>query len=524
MADIRLWRNRVAAPAYRLRSSWQRRINRFKRNKTRELTLREDTFKKAEIRWQEESIARSRLEQRLLFLEFAERGWSRTKDIEERPGLLLSEGTDAGAEDGSDVMHFSEPPPPGEAFAALRSINVWCQEWLTGLSWTVQTAADAWQSQLWGKKTGKKFTFEIDVASGERLSAIECYQGHMIGKLRFITNRDRQSEWYGQYTVGRFTRICADPSKSFDDAYIVGFCGSTTRMKSLSGLGAIVRYNDEASLFSNCWTSKVGRDESQFATLMRMRQCDIQAALKRSKLFVRRILSSSQPGMPEMLRKWQHALALGKWHFQSLCHGLPELKNDDGQGEVLLERGSKRIREGEEMIASARKRLSEIPEFRRDGKHAIRDAIIGPGAARKIREKIAALQAEILDGEKVIQSGRKIVHRAREILPNIRMSRPLKRYFESLYDLSVLADSLGKDAYRPPKKKSLAELERDDEAHNVELAGTKAKADLQKLQVVGGDMMASALFQRNEGSGEEERVHEDAEKFISILKVGGNSS
>ena len=68
MADIRLWRNRVAAPAYRLRSSWQRRINRFKRNKTRELTLREDTFKKAEIRWQEESIARSRLEQRLLFL------------------------------------------------------------------------------------------------------------------------------------------------------------------------------------------------------------------------------------------------------------------------------------------------------------------------------------------------------------------------------------------------------------------------------------------------------------------------
>jgi len=82
----------------------------------------------------------------------------------------------------------------------------------------------------------------------------------------------------------------------------------------------------------------VSNDESQFASVLRMRNCDILQALEKAQLFVRRV--RRHPSVPTGLQPLKIALALGAWYFESLTHGLVQLRGADvNQGERLVENG-----------------------------------------------------------------------------------------------------------------------------------------------------------------------------------------
>ena len=82
----------------------------------------------------------------------------------------------------------------------------------------------------------------------------------------------------------------------------------------------------------------MSNDESQFASVLRMRNCDILQALEKAQLFVRRV--RRHPSVPTGLQPLKIALALGAWYFESLTHGLVQLRGADvNQGERLIENG-----------------------------------------------------------------------------------------------------------------------------------------------------------------------------------------
>ena len=82
----------------------------------------------------------------------------------------------------------------------------------------------------------------------------------------------------------------------------------------------------------------MSNDESQFASVLRMRNCDILQALEKAQLFVRRV--RRHPSVPTGLQPLKIALALGAWYFESLTHGLVQLRGADvNQGERLVENG-----------------------------------------------------------------------------------------------------------------------------------------------------------------------------------------
>ena len=102
--------------------------------------------------------------------------------------------------------------------------------------------------------------------------------GNIVGRIRFVTSAGRKSPWYGRLPSKQITVIEADRSKSIDFAEIVGFSGRS-RFNDFTDLGIIVRYPDDSCVFSNCWKPEDGVDiksqESQFATVLRMRSCDL---------------------------------------------------------------------------------------------------------------------------------------------------------------------------------------------------------------------------------------------------------
>ena len=377
----------------------------------------------------------------------------------------------------------------------------------------------------------------------DQIVAIEGFAADVVGRVRFICGSGRTSPWYGQIAVGEHFIFMGDSRRTPDPCEVVGFHGLADH-DGLKSINPIMRYTLDAPIFSNCWTEHAARqalaeeakrqrllsnnalveeveddrgvgfeetnletsaqlesirnkkkkfgapsgDESQFAAVLRMRSVDIREALSRAQKLVRRIRRS--PNIPLKLQPLKIAMAIGRWYFESLCHGLVKLKGSDvDEGERLVEQGEGIVRRGQNMVNHGKHVLSKIAEYRADGNHALRPAVTGRAYAAKIQGDIASGEAVVKQGRMIREQGRELLERGFELMPHIPRNKSLKRYFESLVELAKVRDMLGPEAFEvaPGTPRMGSD---DDEQEHLSSLGDTAEARAGILAAKSGEVLA----------------------------------
>ena len=486
--DLQTWKSRLLAPYRRLTTTWTRKKNRFITYKLKLNSRKADSFKKFERRWEASIRKRIKLEKRMLFLEFLSRGRT-TYDLEaiKIPDRLLDE------EDISLGKEFTDINDVNQNCYAV-SVDIYLTDWVSGLSINLQqTAGEPISTPLRGSDDGTKKTFTLNVEGEEkeRLVRVEMNVGNIVGRIRFITSTGRKSPWYGKLPSKKITPVEGDRTRSIDFAEIIGFCGRS-RFNDFTDLGIIVRYPKDACVFSNCWRPEEGLDlksqQSQFATVLRMRSCDLLASYDRAKAFMRKVRATGNKSfVPTCFQ--ENCEALGKWYFEALSRGLIGVYDDVEEGEARLAKGQILERDGEEMIRIAKEKLQSIVEYRTDGNHEVRPYYTqGARLSREILEDIQLLEDTISEGKKVIEDGKQLVIEARKMLPQLPVTMTLKKYFERLYDLALMSESLGAEAFKK-RSKGLTEEMAEAEQHQMEMGEMKQEkntSDLRNMNVQSG--------------------------------------
>ena len=455
--DLDKWRVGYFVHEPGLLSNWARRKNRWVSKQTRRHTLKLATLKSLQQAQFADVKARLRLEARLLFDAFEERGQFRYADEVRMP---------AGAENTG--VAFQDPPAPQGAVVMAVNVHV-LDGVLGGLNFQMRSATSAnYTTQHRGSAGGKAQRFVIDDANGERLATVEGIAGRVIGRVRFITNRGRVSPWYGKNDYGDRFLLGVAPGKACENDAIVGLCGRATR-QTVDALGVVVRHVTQTHVFSNCWSSRVLGDgdgeegaveERQFATVLRMRSADVQTALARSQMLARRLRSSEFKGGrdQEAVGSVELAFRLSCWLFEGLARGLVRLPRVAGRGEDLAAEGRLLVNKGRALLRDGWAVLKPVAEYRRAAVPGDDGGVYDMSLRRSYRlnpallgeTRVAELGAVIVEGIDLLHKGQRTVDegeaklaRGKALMPQIPRTENLREYFEGLHKLAVVKDTLG---------------------------------------------------------------------------------
>jgi len=476
--DLQTWRNRLLASYRKLSSRWTRKKHAFITYKMKVNTRNQDSFKKFEARWEQNIRSRIKLEKRMLFLEFQNRGVI-TYTVED---LYLPGVTNEDLDKGNI---FSDFKALQTGMFVAKHVDVYVTDWVVGISITVQqNRGPDIELPIHGSMDGTKKTFVLDINKNERLVGVTMDTGDIVGRIRFITNKGRKSPWYGTFSNGNVQSISGDPTRSIESGEIIGFCGLHT-ISGFPKLGVVIRYPNDGCIFSNCWKnsgSNQATEEAQFATLLRMRSCDLLESFDRARIFTRKVRATKNKHfVPACFQS--NCNALGMWYFEALSRGLIGLYENVEEGESQLARGQILMRSGKDMIAGAQEELRKIPEYRSDGPHLIKPYYTqGEDTSMNILRHIAALEESLEEGKRVVFEGQKLSDEARKLLPKLPVTKSLKLYFEKLYNLALVSESLGPEAFKKRVGRGLREERLENEQHELDLEdqGTEKTADAMK--------------------------------------------
>ena len=482
--DLQTWRNRLLASYRKLSSRWTRKKHAFITYKMKLNTRNQDSFKKFEARWEQNVRSRIKLEKRMLFLEFQNRGVI-TYTVED---LYLPGVTNENLDEGSIFSDFKALQTG--TFVA-KHVDVYVTDWVVGISITVQqNRGPDIELPIHGSMDGTKKTFVLDINKNERLVGVTMDTGDIVGRIRFITSNGRKSPWYGTFTNGNVHSIIGDPTRSIENGEIIGFCGLHT-ISGFPKLGVVIRYPNDSCIFSNCWKhsgSNQATEEAQFATLLRMRSCDLLESFDRARIFTRKVRATlNKTFVPACFQS--NCNALGLWYFEALSRGLIGLYENVQEGESQLARGQILMRSGKDMIARAQEQLYKIPEYRSDGPHLIKPYYTqGEDTSMNILRHIATLEESLEEGQRVVFEGQKLSDEARKLLPKLPVTKSLKLYFEKLYNLALVSESLGPEAFKKRVGGGLREERLKDQQHELDLEdqGTEKTADAMKHLKMSG--------------------------------------
>lgn len=311
--DIDTWQVMFLRPERFMFSNWHRRKNKWVALQLRKRAAKEVKLKNL-LAWHMEGVAkRVRLERRLLFTSFLDRTRSTHFD---RVGVPVG---------GAGGTPFQDVVPP---LAHVSRVIVYHSTGVNGIGFDYKSGERELPSTFHGSVFGDMSTFDLD--DDEYLVGIEAVTQGIVGRLRLYSSHGRRSDWYGRGAVGRpffqgylkeyFEAVKKkDPAMSVAIAVprayeeprnapkarecIIGLVGRATDT-NLSAIGCIVRKTVHSELLSNCWVelpadSKAlaekqrAQAEEQFGTLLRMRSCDVQAALVRAHTLARYMTSAA---------------------------------------------------------------------------------------------------------------------------------------------------------------------------------------------------------------------------------------
>ena len=490
----------------RLFSDFLRRKHAWLRARIKEKALSQDTIKRAEERWQIECDARLALERRLLFAEFRARGSHRFVDREMHHGgggsvksSTLVPFSDSPVPKGTMVVaitvHVKSKLIVG---IAMDCCHLRGNKSIPGAVRGAANTGDG--SSTCGASTQ---VFYLDKKSREELFAIEGYISEErggVGALRFLTSSGRISHWYGdlQLAPGNAAKLVRGGTaahaktlvpfriggEDIENEAIIGFCG-TQRAAGIGGdgylamLGAVVRRYTSRGLFWRCWLSHGASqvaaiednadgintdaskaappvvdvsehdprasvvDERQFLQLLRIRACDIVNACQRGKDLTRRMRTTAAH-VPHGLDSMRVAIAMGRWCFEALTRGLVHEPREVGRGADLVERGEGLVRKGEVLLAHGRHQLAQIVQYKAlpDGRHDINVGVLGDRKAQVIHTAIAAGENSVNNGQSIVDSGDELIRAGQALMPQIPRTGKFAEYFENLYHLAVLSDTV----------------------------------------------------------------------------------
>jgi hypothetical protein len=299
--------------SYRIRRLWD-----WKRSRAARIARATPTLKMLLHHMREQTTQRMALERTLLLKAFARRGQCDFTDVYHEP------------EGGLSGEPFADEAAP--AHTRISQIVLLEEEAVVGLSLVKVAAAVAARSPLRGGTIGKHCVFEL--LENEHLVRIEGKAGRVINRIRFLTSAGRWSRWFGKTDMGDAFVLGGDEEAGDT---IVGLTGRATR-NTLDALGAVVRQTHDKEVFSDSWlnseqeigvtdaapTDGVGPGggggggppvasiaETQFAHMLRMRACDVEAALHRAQALAKNMYSSGNHDCPEQLASL--AMIKGEW-------------------------------------------------------------------------------------------------------------------------------------------------------------------------------------------------------------------
>ncbi|OQR84122.1 hypothetical protein ACHHYP_13864 [Achlya hypogyna] len=374
-----------------------------------------------------EALRRLALENRLMFVAYNER---RLHHYEERQTPMY------GGIKGNK-FEYEEAIPFGHVYQVI----VVCGKSVDGLATVVKSFSTTTEGRLCGNPFGTRSVFQL--APHELLVKVEGYasQSTLLG-LRFGTNHDRYSKWYGRADVGVYFALEAGPEEE-----IIGFHGYAGK-DSVHGIGAVFRRTTERNIFEGLWTKadetpsedSINQCDRQFAYFLQMRSCDIYAAMERAHRLALRIWRSESTH--EAVNRLRIVMGICQWFFNSLTHGLVKLSENEDEGQRILQEGINIRASGERLLMEGEKIMEMVSRYRDGRKQQLNVAVLGFKKIQELRQNIEIGDYKIKRGKQLIAEGNTVILAGRQMLPKIPLTDRMLKNVRELYRIVLTKDSM----------------------------------------------------------------------------------
>jgi len=164
-----------------LHSTWHRRKNKFVAAQLKRHSQRHLTMKKKLDQFSREVTQRLRVERRLLFTSFLDRAESRFTDTVSVPAGWNEAQPHAFKDNPKPNLHIKRV-----VLFASRSVN--------GIGIQYKRRNHVAGTVFHGHRAGARYFFELE--QDEVIEALEGAVAHLVGRVRFYTNKGRRSQWY----------------------------------------------------------------------------------------------------------------------------------------------------------------------------------------------------------------------------------------------------------------------------------------------------------------------------------------
>ncbi|GLE02355.1 hypothetical protein PINS_up011193 [Pythium insidiosum] len=459
---------RATLPSHRLR-----RQLRLSQHALQQLATGEPTLKQRFQLHEREVRSRLFLENRLMFVAFQER---RVHNYAERSSVL--QGTPLGR-----AFAYEKAPPYG----SVSEVIVLCGKKVDGIALQLKTnAAVTVETQLHGNPFANREVFPL--ARGERLVAIEGFASQTIFGLRFGTSTGRWSKWFGHCDKGSRFELRSDWSGRREEIVgVFGYADATT----LYALGCVFRHTTLRNIFEGMWlqgatssttaaaigggggllspgggasstqqpqqlshvnsnssssdahdSAQGGGDDMslcnrQFAYFLQVRTCDVLLAMRRAHQFALRMHRTAS--LPPVLTRPRVLMALMRWFFNALTHGLVHNTTREDEGKRILQDGMNKRALGERLVDEGRRMLAEVDNFRGEDRQ-LSVAALGTKKVNELKEMLEQGEAKVAHGQRLIEDGQALILEGRTILPHIPMTRRMVKAIRRMYKVVQTKD------------------------------------------------------------------------------------
>lgn len=419
-SDLDAYHCKLLALRARLPTTLLRKALARKRQRLLRAAAGSPTLKQLFDEHEREVRRRLSLEHRLMFSAYAER---KVHHYTERSSPLY------GAPVGRAFAY--EPAPP---YSSISDIAVLCSKQVDGLSLVVKTPASGMhEGALHGNPFGTREVFAL--VKGEVLVSIEGFASQTLYGLRFGTSAGRVSKWFGQCDKGTKFEVRSDFSGAREEIVgVFGFADGT----SLHALGAVLRRTTVRNIFEGLWlqpdsvrsSDDVALCDRQFAYFLQVRTCDVLAAMARAHRFALRAYRATH--QPPALLRMRVVMALARWLFNGLAHGLVHCTAREADGKRMLEHGMATRASGEKLLQDGLHALAVVDSFR-DDEQQLNVATLGVKKIAELREMMEQAQQRIVAAKLQIADGDAEVLAARRILPHLPMTKRMMTAIRRMY-------------------------------------------------------------------------------------------
>lgn len=370
--------------------------------------------------------ARLRLEQRLMFAAYNER---KVHHYEERSSQLFGSGN-------GRAFAYEKAPPYG----SVSEIVVMCGKKVDGLSFIVKTnAAVTFEGALQGNPFGNREVFLLQ--RGEVLVSLEGFASHTVYGLRFGTSSGRLSKWYGHCEKGIKFEIRSDyTGKREEIVGIFGYADGT----SIYSLGAVMRHTTARNLFEGLWlqteaitgsqrsvaVDEVALSDRQFGYFLQVRSCEVKLALERAHRFA--LTAYRAEGTPMLFRRLRLLMALTRWVFNGLVHGLVHCSEQEDEGQRVLAAGLEKKTAGDKATEEATRAIQIVDSFR--GSDGQLDAtILGVKKINELRTMLEQAQTKMAQAAILVAQGKSEIQQAQRLLPHVPLTKRMMTAIRKMY-------------------------------------------------------------------------------------------